>query len=165
MNYGIPDSELLAIVTAFKVWRHYLEGAKHQTTVFSDHSNLQRFNTTKELTRRTAQWAEYLATFDFIIQFRPGTSNPADGLSRRADYMDKSKAEGGSFLKFAATDEISMELITTGKAMLMEARSLTIVNTNEDWLGLIDIIRKELQTDEFTTDKKTNTPNDNPDFT
>ena len=54
MNYETPNCELLTIVAAFKTWRHYLEGAQHQVTVYSDHSNLQRFNLTKELTRRTA---------------------------------------------------------------------------------------------------------------
>jgi hypothetical protein len=26
-NYGVGDTEMLAIVMAFKQWRHYLEGA------------------------------------------------------------------------------------------------------------------------------------------
>ena len=29
LNYNIHDKELLAIVSAFKQWRHYLEGASH----------------------------------------------------------------------------------------------------------------------------------------
>jgi hypothetical protein len=61
LNYNIHDKELLAIVVAFKVWRVYLEGAKHTITVKTDHKNLTFFTTTKELTRRQARWAETLS--------------------------------------------------------------------------------------------------------
>ena len=40
INYEIHDKELLAIVDAFKHWRRYCEGARHQIEVFSDHQNL-----------------------------------------------------------------------------------------------------------------------------
>jgi transposase InsO family protein len=87
LNYDIHDKELLAIVVAFKVWRVYLEGAKHTITVKTDHKNLTFFTTTKELTRRQARWAETLSQFDFKIVHCKGTENgQADALSRRPDY-------------------------------------------------------------------------------
>jgi hypothetical protein len=49
-NYNVHDRELLAVMTAFKQWRHYLKGAKHEITVQSDHHNLKYFTTTKILT-------------------------------------------------------------------------------------------------------------------
>jgi hypothetical protein len=52
LNYDIHDKELLAIVVAFKVWRVYLEGAKHTIIMKIDHKNLMFFTTTKELMRR-----------------------------------------------------------------------------------------------------------------
>ncbi|GMF82078.1 unnamed protein product [Aspergillus oryzae] len=52
LNYDIHDKELLAIVSAFKKWRVYLEGAQHQIIVKLDHKNLTYFTTMKELTRR-----------------------------------------------------------------------------------------------------------------
>jgi hypothetical protein len=85
-NYETHDAELLAIVMAFKQWRHYLEGSAHTITVLTDHNNLQYFMTTKELNSRQARWAEKLARFDFVIQHRSGKSNPADAPSRRPDY-------------------------------------------------------------------------------
>jgi len=57
INYEIHDKEVLAIVNAFKHWRHYCEGATHQVQVFSDHQNLEYFPTTKVLNRRQARWA------------------------------------------------------------------------------------------------------------
>ncbi len=55
LNYEIHDKELLAIVRAIEENRHYLEGAKHQITVYSDYQNLTYFTTTKDLSRRQAR--------------------------------------------------------------------------------------------------------------
>jgi hypothetical protein len=41
--YEIHDKELLAIIDAFEEWRHFLEGAQHTTTVYTDHKNLDNF--------------------------------------------------------------------------------------------------------------------------
>ena len=82
-RYETHDGEMLAIVVAFKQWRHYLEGAQTQITVKTDHDSLKSFMTKKELNKRQARWAEKLAAFDFVIEYRAGKSNPADGLSRQ----------------------------------------------------------------------------------
>ena len=92
-NYGAGDLEMLAIVWAFKVWRHYLEGASQTITVISDHDNLKSFMTTKELTRRHARWWEKLSAFNFEITYRPGRLNPADPPSRRPDYEGADEQE------------------------------------------------------------------------
>ena len=87
VNYEIYDKEMLAIVEAFKVWRHLCEGAEHQVTVYIDHMNLQYFTTTKTLNRRQARWAELLANFDFKIVYYPGSKmGKLDALSRRPEY-------------------------------------------------------------------------------
>jgi hypothetical protein len=82
LNYDIHNKELLAIVVAFKVWRVYLEGAKHTIIMKIDHKNLTFFTTMKELMRRQARWAETLSQFDFKIVYYKGTENgQADVLS------------------------------------------------------------------------------------
>lgn len=43
MNYEIHDKELLAIVSAFKAWRQYCEGAKDPIRVITDHQPLVYF--------------------------------------------------------------------------------------------------------------------------
>ena len=85
-RYETHDAELLAIIQAFKHWSHYLRGVKMPTVVRTDHNNLKYFMKTKKLSGRQARWAELLAQFDFIIEHRPGRTNPADGPSRRPDY-------------------------------------------------------------------------------
>ena len=51
-RYETHDGELLAIVEAFKTWRHYLEGCKHEVLVLTDHNNLRCFMDIKSLSSR-----------------------------------------------------------------------------------------------------------------
>ena len=71
-----------------KQWRHYLEGAKHETIVYSDYQNLQYFISTKVLNRRQVRWYEELSSYNFKIHYRKGSENArADALSRRSDFV------------------------------------------------------------------------------
>jgi transposase InsO family protein len=87
VRYMTYDKELMAISECFKTWRHFVEGASHPVRVLSDHDNLKYFMTTQTLSGRQARIAEYLAAFDFTIEYKKGTANPSDGLSRRPDYF------------------------------------------------------------------------------
>ena len=78
---------MLAIVNCFKQWRHYLEGANHLITVYSDHKNLEYFTTTKQLNRRQVRWAERLSSFDFVIRYRKEILNgKANALFRKLEH-------------------------------------------------------------------------------
>ena len=48
-RYKTHNSELLAIVEAFKIWKHYLEGCKHDFLVLTDYYNLCQFIDIKSL--------------------------------------------------------------------------------------------------------------------
>jgi len=39
-NYEIHDKEMLAVIRCLEVWRHYLEGAKLEFEIWTDHKNL-----------------------------------------------------------------------------------------------------------------------------
>jgi hypothetical protein len=97
-NYDIHDREMLAIVLALGHWRHYCEGAKHTITNFTDHKTFEVFMSTKILNRRQARWAELLSGYDFVLVHTPGSSNPADGPSRRPDYATDVPKPSGSLL-------------------------------------------------------------------
>jgi hypothetical protein len=86
VNYDVHDQELLAIVLAFRQWRHYLAYTQSTIVVKTDHNNLKYFMTKRKLNGRQARWAEELAVFDFVLEYRVGKTNPADGPSRRPDY-------------------------------------------------------------------------------
>ena len=54
LNYNMHSKKLLAILKAFKIWRHYLEGPAYSINIVIDHKNLKYFSTTKVLTQRQA---------------------------------------------------------------------------------------------------------------
>jgi hypothetical protein len=83
---------LLAIVEGFKQFRYYLEGAQYATQVLTDYNNLKGFMGVTKLNGRQARWATFLASFDFVIEYRAGKTNPADALSRRSDYACDERA-------------------------------------------------------------------------
>jgi hypothetical protein len=86
-NYSTPDLELLAIVRALQHWRHLLCGAKHPILIRSDNQSLKYFMANRTLSRRQVRWSGFLADFDFKIEHIQGKRNPADGFSRRPDYL------------------------------------------------------------------------------
>jgi hypothetical protein len=84
-NYDVHDQELLAIVKSLEHWRHYLEGEHFE--VLTDHKNLKWFMETKVLNHRQVRAYLTLSRYNFVITHRPGSTNPADGPSRRPDYI------------------------------------------------------------------------------
>ena len=93
INFDILDKEMGAIVASFREWEHLLKSVEGEVMVFTDHKNLEYFNTTKVLTCRQARWAEDLAGYNFKVVYRPGLKNTKpDVLSRRWDHR---LGEGG----------------------------------------------------------------------
>ena len=102
-RYETHDGELLAIVEAFKTWRHYLEGCKHEVLVFTNHNIFRRFMDTKSLSSRQVRWAQELSRYHFQIDYRQGKANTAaDALSRfpqrSQDEKNELQAENGQIL-------------------------------------------------------------------
>ena len=54
-NYEIHDKEMLAVIKCLEVWRHYLEGAKLEFEIWTDHKNLQYFMMSQKLNCRQAR--------------------------------------------------------------------------------------------------------------
>jgi len=80
---------MLAIIRCLEAWRHYLEGAKLEFEIWTDHKNLQYFMTSQKLNHRQARWALYLSQFNFTLKHVPGKSmGKADGLSKRPDWQE-----------------------------------------------------------------------------
>ncbi|KAJ9527667.1 hypothetical protein QJQ45_025945, partial [Haematococcus lacustris] len=88
VNYTTGEQEMLALVTACKEWRCYLEGVPF--TLFTDHKPLISLPTQKNLSRRQARWMELLSRFDFKLEYIPGPVNPADPLSRLITGLQES---------------------------------------------------------------------------
>jgi len=85
-NYPTYDLELVAIVFALKIWRHYLYGA--QFRVFSDHKSLKYLFDQKELNMRQRRWMEFLKDYDFELLYHLGKENVvANALSRKTAHL------------------------------------------------------------------------------
>ena len=91
--YETHNSKFLAIVKAFKTWRHYLKGSKHEILVLTDYNNLYRFIYTKSLSSRQVRWAQELSCYHFRINYQQGNANRAvDALSRYPQQNAKEEA-------------------------------------------------------------------------
>ena len=84
-NYPTHDLELVVVVFALKIWRHYLYGEKCR--IFTDHKSLKYLLTQKDLNLRQCRWLELFKDYDCITYYHPGKANVvADALSRKMIY-------------------------------------------------------------------------------
>ena len=91
-RYETYDGELLAIVEAFKTWRHYLEGSQHKVLVPTDRNNQRRFMETKSLSSRQVRWGQKLFCYHFQIDYCQGKINGVtDALFRYPQQNAKKK--------------------------------------------------------------------------
>jgi len=93
INYDVHDKEMAVILAAFTEWAYMVMSVDDLILVYTDHNNLEYFNTTKTLNRRQHRGAEFLQPFNCKVIYSEGRLNKkADSLSRRRDY----RPEGGS---------------------------------------------------------------------
>ncbi|GJS20600.1 putative reverse transcriptase domain-containing protein [Tanacetum coccineum] len=86
-NYTTHDLELVAVVFALKIWRHYLYGTK--SVIYTDHKNLQHIFSQKELNMRQRRWIELFSDYDCEIHYHPGKANVDKILAAQKEAMDK----------------------------------------------------------------------------
>ena len=84
LRYPVGEQELLAVITALKQWRCYLEGAKGGVPVVTDHKPNTYLNSKPavQLSSRQVRWQEFLSRFHFEWEYRKGVHNVADPISR-----------------------------------------------------------------------------------
>ena len=86
LNYNIYNKELLVIVIVLKEWRVFLQRIAELFIVKTDHKNLIKILTTKELNQRQVKWVKILVEYYFKIKHIKGIDNiKADILSRKAE--------------------------------------------------------------------------------
>jgi len=54
-NYKIHNKEMLAVIRCLEAWRYYLERAKLEFEIWTNHKNLQYFMTSQKLNCRQAR--------------------------------------------------------------------------------------------------------------
>jgi len=83
VNYPTHDLELVAVVHALKIWRHYLYG--QTCDIYTDHKRLKYIFTQSELNMRQRRWLELIKDYDLEIHYHPGKTNVvADALSQKS---------------------------------------------------------------------------------
>jgi hypothetical protein len=81
-HYPTHDLDLLAIVHALKVWRHYLLG--NLVHVYTDHKSLKYLFTQPDLNMRWWRWLELIKDYELEVHYHPGKANVVvDALSRK----------------------------------------------------------------------------------
>ena len=82
-NYLTHDLELVAVVFALKMWRHYLYGL--HCHIYTDRKNLKYIFTQKELNMRQRRWLELLGDYNCEFHYHPYKANKvANVLSRKS---------------------------------------------------------------------------------
>lgn len=146
LNYGIHDKELMAIIEAFKEWKHYLSGTTHEVKVYTDHKNLTSFTTSKELNKRQIRWYEFLCEFNFEIIYRKGSENGrADALSRREDLRSEEPVHDTVLLR---TNEAGHLTLGT-----KELSATWTVEPDQTWIRRI---KSAYESDDYLKNKETN---------
>lgn len=62
-KYNIGNWEILAFKLALEEWRHWLRGATHPFTIYTDHKNLEYFKPAKRLIPCQMCWALFFIRF------------------------------------------------------------------------------------------------------
>jgi hypothetical protein len=79
-HYPTHDLELLAVVHALKVWRHYLLG--NLVHIYTDHKSLKYLFTQPDLNMWQRRWLELIKDYELEVHYHPGKANVvADALS------------------------------------------------------------------------------------
>ena len=73
--------ELIAVVNTLQAFRQYL--LDRPFDLHTDNASLQWFMTQRSLSSHQARWLNLIAEYRFRVVHIPGTSNPADALSRQ----------------------------------------------------------------------------------
>ena len=75
---------MTTIVHSLCTWRHYLLGSHF--IVKTDNVATSYFQTQKKLNPKQARWQDFLAEFDYTLEYKPESANHVtDTLSRKAE--------------------------------------------------------------------------------
>lgn len=95
-NYPVGEQELLAVISALRKWRCYLEGAKGGVTVVTDHlpNTFLDTKSAEQLSRRQVRWQLELSRINPNWVYEKGQTNAADPLSRCPELLCVSAPQG-----------------------------------------------------------------------
>ncbi|RVX00707.1 Transposon Tf2-12 polyprotein [Vitis vinifera] len=78
-RYTVQEKEMTAIVHCLRTWRHYLLGSHF--IVKTDNVATSYFQTQKKLSPKQARWQDFLAEFDYTLEYKPGMAKSLIALA------------------------------------------------------------------------------------
>jgi hypothetical protein len=121
VNYPTHDLELVAVVHAPKIWRHYLMGKRCE--LYMDHKSLKYIFTQSNLNLRQRRWLELIKDYDIGINYHPGKANVvADTLSRRS-HVSQLVVDSMPIELCEEFNKLNLRIAANTEATEMEVRS------------------------------------------
>jgi hypothetical protein len=151
-NYPTHDLELVAVVHALKICRHYLIG--HRCEIYSDHKSLKYIFTQTDLNLRQHRWLELIKDYDIKINYHLGKANIiVDALCRKkycnvafARRLRLELRKEIRYLNSAMVNETTMA-VDVEPTLEVEIRKAQL---EDEKLKEIQQLRKENKTSDFT---------------
>jgi hypothetical protein len=121
MNYPTHDLELIAVVHALKIWRHYLMGKR--CDLYMDLKSLKYIFTQLNLNLRQRRWLELIKDYDLGINYHPGKANVvADALSHRS-HVSQLVVDSMPLELCEESEKLNLRLVANIEATEMEVGS------------------------------------------
>jgi hypothetical protein len=121
VNNPTHDLELVAVVLALKIWRHYLMGKRCE--LYTDHKSLKYIFTQSNLNLRQRRWLELIKDYDLRINYHPRKANVvADALSRRS-HVSQPVVDNMPFELCEEFDKVNLRIVANREATKMEVGS------------------------------------------
>ena len=92
-RYTVQEKEMTALVHCLCTWRHYLLGSRF--VVKTNNVATSYFQSQKKLSPKQALWQDFLAEFDYIMEYKPGKADLViDALSQKIEFAMISQPQG-----------------------------------------------------------------------
>ena len=72
-RYTVQEKEMTAIIYFLRTWRYYLLGSHFIVKI--DNVSTSYFQTQKKLSPKQARWQDFLAEFNYTLEYKPGSAN------------------------------------------------------------------------------------------
>lgn len=127
---------MIVVVHCLRTWRHYLLRSKFM--IKTDNVATSYFQTQKKLTPKQARWQDFLAKFDYMLEYKPSKSNVvADALSWKVELAAITTTRWnlwGNIKEGMQCDPVAkqlMELTTQGKTRCFWAEDSLLLTTRQ----------------------------------
>jgi hypothetical protein len=121
VHYLNHDLELVAIVHALKIWRHYLMGKRCE--LYTDHKSLKYIFTQSDLSLRQRRWLELIKDYDLGINYHLGKANVVANALTRRSHVSQLVVDSMPFELCEEFDKLNLRIVANIEVVEMEVGS------------------------------------------